>query len=207
MHRAKDFATIETAIERGAQAQKDRRSGQTSLFGLLEPAPTRVRPAQDETYPDVGEWTPKELLAYEKEALGFYISGHPLDRYRADLSRYANATTVDFDEGKRGPGEAAIGGVVSAYRERPTRRGDGKLAFFNLEDASGQLEVVVFPKDLRKGAPHPGFRRADLCKGKVVDEGEGDNHAWRFSSRTPPHLPSCARAEPPGSRFTSTPTW
>ena len=103
--------------------------------------------------------TPKQLLAFEKESIGFYISGHPLDRYRSDLSRYATATTNSYNDGEKEPGEASIGGVVAAYRERPTRRGDGKLAFFQLEDERGQIEVVVFPKDLRENPPHPGLGR------------------------------------------------
>ena len=181
VNRATMFAAIDGAMERGAQAQRDRRSGQTSLFGLIEPAAAADTAGQGgESYPKVNEWTPKQRLAFEKEALGFYISGHPLDRYRADLTRYANATTVDFADGKRGAGEAAIGGVVSAYRERPTRRGDGKLAFFQLEDTSGQLEVVVFPKTFEKVRHILVSDEPLLCAGKIVDEGEGSQHAWKM---------------------------
>lgn len=180
LHRAKLFGAVDIAMERGAQAQKDRKSGQTSLFGLLTPEQESATSATSEIYPDIDEWTPKQLLAFEKEALGFYISGHPLDRYRADLGRYATATTIDFAEARRGPGEAAIGGVVAAYRERPTRRGDGKLAFFQLEDTFGQLEVVVFPKTFEKVRHVLVSDEPLLCRGKVVDEGEGDQHAWRL---------------------------
>jgi DNA polymerase-3 subunit alpha len=178
--RAQMFAALDAAIERGAQEQRDKRSGQTSLFGLLEAAPEASQTVAPEVYPDVEPWTPKQLLAFEKEALGFYISGHPLDRYRADLTRYANATTVDFAEGRRPAGEAAVGGVVSAYRERPTKRGDGKLAFFQLEDQNGQLEVVVFPKTFERVRAVLVSDEPLLCSGKVVDEGEGDQHAWRM---------------------------
>jgi len=182
--RARVFAALDAAIERGAQVQRDRRSGQTSLFGLLEPvAPTAGQSGgadPSEILPEVEGWTPKQLLAFEKEALGFYISGHPLDRYRADLSRYANAVTVDFAEGRRPAGEAAVGGVVAAYRERPTKRGDGKLAFFQLEDQSGQLEVMVFPKTFEKVRSVLISDEPLLCTGKVVDEGEGEQHAWRM---------------------------
>jgi len=178
--RARVFAALDGAIERGAQEQRDRRSGQTSLFGLLEPAAPAASAAPADRYPEVEGWTPKQLLAFEKEALGFYISGHPLDRYRADLSRYANAVTTDFAEGRRTPGEASVGGVVSAYRERPTKRGDGKLAFFQLEDQSGQLEVVVFPKTFEKVRSVLIGDEPLLCSGKVVDEGEGEQHAWRL---------------------------
>jgi DNA polymerase-3 subunit alpha len=185
-HRAQMFAAIDAAMERGAQAQRDRKSGQTSLFGMLEPpAPARAAggtPA--EVYPSVEEWSAKQLLAFEKEALGFYISGHPLDRYRADLTRFATATTRDFVEGTRAAGEASIGGVVAAYRERPTRKGDGKLAFFQLEDAFGQLEVVVFPKVFAQLREVLVSDEPLLCGGKVVDEGEGGQHAWRMLLET-----------------------
>jgi DNA polymerase-3 subunit alpha len=177
--RARSFAAIEIAMERGAQSQRDRRSGQTSLFGMLEPAKTEG-PADAGAYPAVREWSSKELLAFEKESLGFYISGHPLDSYRADLGRYATATPLDFQEGRKPPGEASIGGVVTAYRERPTRRGDGKLAFFQLEDAAGQLEVIVFPKTFEKVRPTLVCDEPILCKGKVVDEGEDGIHAWKM---------------------------
>jgi DNA polymerase-3 subunit alpha len=179
LHRARLFAALETAIERGAQEQRDRRSGQTSLFGLLEP-PSEASPGASDNYPAVDEWTPKQLLAFEKESLGFYISGHPLDRYRADLSRYATAGATDFAEDRRGPGDYSIGGVVAAYRERPTRRGDGKLAFFNLEDDRGQIEVVVFPKTFEKVRHILVSDEPLLCSGRVVDEGEGEQHAFRL---------------------------
>lgn len=179
VNRARSFAAIEIAMERGAQAQRDRRSGQTSLFGLLEPVKTEG-PAEEAKYPAVSDWQAKELLAFEKESLGFYISGHPLDSYRTDLARYATATALDFIEGRKQPGEASIAGVVTAYRERPTRRGDGKLAFFQLEDAAGQIEVIVFPKTFEKVREVLVSDEPVLCKGKVVDEGEGDSHAFRM---------------------------
>jgi DNA polymerase-3 subunit alpha len=180
LHRAQLFAAIEAAMERGAQDQRDRRSGQTSLFGLMEAPKGNAADGAPETYPTVEPWASKELLAFEKEALGFYISGHPLDRYRADLSRYANAATTDFVEGKRSAGPASIGGIVAAYRERPTKKGDGKIAFFQLEDAAGQLEVVVFPKTFEKVRHVLVLDEPILCTGKVVDEGEGAQHAWRM---------------------------
>jgi DNA polymerase-3 subunit alpha len=112
-HRATILAALDGALEQGASEQRDRKSGQTSLFGLIAaPAPTPGAAAQGETYPAVEPWPAKQLLAFEKEALGFYISGHPLDRYRDDLARYATATTSDFIEG------AALG-----RRGRGGRRG------------------------------------------------------------------------------------
>lgn len=177
--RARSFAAIEVAMERGAQSQRDRRSGQTSLFGMLEPEKDEG-PADEGKYPVVKDWGDKERLAFEKESLGFYISGHPLDRFSGDLKRYATATALDFLEERKQPGEHSIGGVVSAYRERPTRRGDGKLAFFQLEDAGGQLEVIVFPKKFESVREILTSDEPILCKGTVKDEGEGENHAFKL---------------------------
>ncbi len=181
LHRSQRFAAIDGAMERGAQEQRDRRTGQTSLFGMLETAKAADQFQEPGySYPEIDEWDQKQLLAFEKEALGFYISGHPLDRYRADLSRYATASTQDYHEGRRQAGDASIGGIVAAYRERPTRRGDGKLAFFQLEDLSGQIEVVVFPKTFEKVRHVLVGDDPILCKGNVVDEGEPGQHAWRL---------------------------
>lgn len=184
MPRSRVFAAVAPAIDRGAQDQRDRRSGQTNLFGLLAAPAANTGPssALGEVYPEEDEeWTPKQLLAFEKEALGFYISGHPLDRFRDELSRFADATTTDFAEGRKAAGKSyRVGGVVSAYRERTTRKGDGKLAFFQLEDATGQLEVMVFPKTFEKVRDILVSDEPLLCAGKVVDEGEGDQHAWKM---------------------------
>jgi len=179
-HRAQLLATIELAVESGQRAQKDRKSGQTSLFGLLGAAEQEQTQAAAEAYAEPEEWTPKQLLAFEKECLGFYISGHPLDRYRGDLSRYATASTGDFHELRRQAGNHAVGGVVSGYRERPTRRGDGKIAFFQLEDHEGQLEVLVWPKTFDKVRAILVSDEPLLCSGVVKDEGEGEQHEWKM---------------------------
>src|SRR5690349_5432009 len=116
-HRAQLLAALDAALERGASEQRDRRSGQTSLFGLLAAPgaadPEKPAAQQGELYPELEPWGPKQLLAFEKEALGFYISGHPLDRYRGDLQRYATASTSDFGLGAKSAGEHSIGGIVS----------------------------------------------------------------------------------------------
>ncbi|HMG24131.1 MAG TPA: OB-fold nucleic acid binding domain-containing protein, partial [Kofleriaceae bacterium] len=188
--RAQQLGALDSALERGASEQRDRRSGQTSLFGLLaasEPmrAPGGPAPAMGETYPDVEAWGPKQLLAFEKEALGFYVSGHPLDRYRGDLQRYASATTSDFPAGKRGVGEASIGGIVSQYREMITKKGD-KMARFVLEDAEGTLEVIAFPKTFEKVRHVLVSDEPILCTGAVKNEGNAEAPEWKML------LESCA---------------
>ncbi len=181
-HRAQMLGALDGALEQGAAEQRDKRSGQTSLFGLLaaaEPAKPAGVPAQGEVYPDVEAWSHKQLLAFEKEALGFYVSGHPLDRYRGDLMRYASATTLDFVEGRRGVGEASVGGIVAQYREMITKKGD-KMARFILEDASGGLEVIVFPKSFEKVRHVLVSDEPILVSGEVRNEGTAEAGEWKI---------------------------
>ncbi|HEU4726881.1 MAG TPA: DNA polymerase III subunit alpha, partial [Kofleriaceae bacterium] len=182
-HRAQLLGALDAALERGSSEQRDRRSGQTSLFGLFAAQePTRVQPGSPgmgEVYPDIEIWSPKQLLAFEKEALGFYVSGHPLDRYRGDLQRYATATTSDFVTGKRGVGDQAIGGIVSQYREMITKKGD-KMARFMLEDAEGALEVIAFPKTFEKVRHVLVSDEPILCSGAVKNEGNAESPEWKM---------------------------
>jgi DNA polymerase-3 subunit alpha len=179
-HRAQLLAALDAALERGAAEQRDRRSGQTSLFGLLAAAePEKPAAQQGEVYPELEPWGPKQLLAFEKEALGFYISGHPLDRYRGDLQRYATASTSDFGLGAKSAGEHSIGGIVSQYREMITKKGD-KMARFMLEDAGGTLEVIAFPKTFEKVRHVLVSDEPILCTGQVKNEGTAEASEWKM---------------------------
>ncbi|MGE3455277.1 MAG: DNA polymerase III subunit alpha, partial [Kofleriaceae bacterium] len=181
-HRAQLLAALDSALERGAAEQRDRRSGQTSLFGLFaasEPIKPAGAPAAGETYPEIEAWGHKQLLAFEKEALGFYVSGHPLDRYRGDLQRYASATTSDFPAGRKGVGDAAVGGIVSQYREMITKKGD-KMARFMLEDSEGTLEVIAFPKTFEKVRHVLVSDEPILCSGQVKNEGSAEAPEWKM---------------------------
>ncbi|MCA9605992.1 MAG: DNA polymerase III subunit alpha, partial [Myxococcales bacterium] len=145
--RASAHSAIEAALERGRRASADRAAGQTSLFGLLEPAQARAaQRVGGSSFPKVEPWDLKELLAREKATLGFYVSGHPLERYSDELSRFCDASTATLSSRKDGS-RVTIGGSVEGYRERPTKTG-GKMAFFHLEDPQGRVEVIVRTKQL-----------------------------------------------------------
>jgi DNA polymerase-3 subunit alpha len=147
MHRARLLAALPRAVERGQRVQKERLSGQTNLMDLFAGGgdePSGYDPAQ-ERFPDVEPWSPRQLLDYEKECLGFYISGHPLDRYGDDLRKFTSHSLAELPEA-RTRGEVVVGGIVAEYRERPLRSGDGRLAFLTLEDLTGKAEVMVSSK-------------------------------------------------------------
>jgi DNA polymerase-3 subunit alpha len=171
--RAQAMAALDVAVDRAQKAQRERESGQTSLFGLLEgPAGGGSGAGPEPPYPTLDEWSPKQRLQSEKESLGFYISGHPLDRYLPDLAR-ARALRTDELEGKEERTEVAVGGIVSDFRERPLKSGTGRMCFFNLEDPFGRVEVICFSKPF--GEYEEVLKGDDpiLVVGTLVTEGDG----------------------------------
>jgi DNA polymerase-3 subunit alpha len=164
------FETIEKAMERGASTQRDIAVGQSSLFGLLgggSAGGSAASAGADLAYAQSGEWPEKERLAFEKEAIGFYVSGHPLHQYEKELKRYARSC-ASVQRARRDD-SVTVAGIVSQLRERPTKTGK-RMAWVTLEDLSGSVELVVFPgKDGSKpmldgktgkwarGAARPGY--------------------------------------------------
>ena len=139
------FASLPALLEAAQETVRRRESGQFSLFGEEESAPATGKPGGQKPYP---VWSMRERLAFEKEALGFYITGHPLDDYADELELFANATTGRLAGMKSGT-EVRVGGIVNALRERTTRKGE-KMATLTLEDLEGIVEVLVFPETYRE---------------------------------------------------------
>ena len=138
MTRSRAHAAVDLALERSRSASRDRERGQTTLFSLLENrAGGEEVPEKLDEYPPRDPWDLRETLKREKQALGFYVSGHPLDRYGKELRRF------DVTPTSRSPGLAQwdkvrVAGVVENYRDRIFRNGGGRVAFFELEDEVGQ---------------------------------------------------------------------
>ncbi|PRP91010.1 DNA polymerase III subunit alpha [Enhygromyxa salina] len=137
--RATLVAAIDSAVDQGQSSQRDRDSGQTGLFDMFA-----SEEVYNETYPNTPEWTPKQRLVNEREALGFYLTGHPLDRYQQDVDKHASVRVGELRKDLQGS-ELVLGGVVSELREVTTKAGK-TMGFFQLEDQFGRVEVVVFPR-------------------------------------------------------------
>ncbi len=187
--RAQLFEALEAALESGARASRDRGDGQTSrcaAFGASLPAPQAGGDPLHQRLPDVPEWPTRALLRNEKEALGFYITGHPLDSYASELPRLCSGTTASLAREAAALGEGAsrgrapevsLAGVVVALRERPLKNGNGRMGFVTLEDLHGSCEVLVFSKVF---AQSEALLRSDepvrVCGALIVegdDEGAG----------------------------------
>jgi len=143
--RAQMFEVIDRAMEQGHLLQRERESGQTSLFDLIGEDSAAMG---DRSLPDIEEWQENKLLANEKEVLGFYVTGHPLVRFARAIEQFATAKTSDIhslDDGTI----ATLGGILAKIRLQTTRRGD-RMAFLILEDLDGFVEVVVYPETYQK---------------------------------------------------------
>ena len=162
--RAQLGAVVDRALEHGGRLQRDRDRGQTQLFETLAPDAA----GDVDMLPDVAAWSESEQLAYEMEALGLYLSGHPIDGYRDQLEAAGARAITSLGVGKA---EVLVGGIISAYRPLTTRRG-AAMAVLTLEDRDGGLEVVVFPKTYERCAQVLAPDRLVLVTGKLDKDEE-----------------------------------
>src|SRR5713101_4204916 len=144
--RAHLLVLTDAALESGGRQQRDRAEGQASFFELLPAAPGRAS-APAEVTP---EWDADQRLAFEKEVLGFYISGHPLARYREVVEPLGITTSADLAAKGHGARVVLFGHAVG-LKETSTKGGN-RMAFFTLEDMDGAVEVTVFPEPFKEAA-------------------------------------------------------
>jgi DNA polymerase-3 subunit alpha len=166
--RAALYAFIDQAMDLGQKQQRDREQGQSSLLGLLGGDEPERRGAIARI-PETTAWGEGERLAFEKESLGFFITGHPLERYQQELTQWATATTGRLAE--MAEREVTVGGIIAALRLIKTKKGD-RMASFVLEDLEGGAECLVFPETYKKVAGRLAEDQVVLVKGKseVVEE-------------------------------------
>ncbi len=138
--RSAQMEGLETASSYGQKIQEEKASAQVSLFGTEEVS--RGNASGGMKLPNTPEWHDKEKLAFEKEALGFLITGHPLDRYIDDVKRLSNTDIANMVEMADGS-EVRICGIVSAFKEITTKKGD-RMGFVTIEDLTGSVEITVF---------------------------------------------------------------
>jgi DNA polymerase-3 subunit alpha len=156
---------------------KNAMAGQMSLFDL---ATEDVKKQYEIPLPDVGEFPRELLLEFEKEVLGIYVSGHPLEEYAAMWKRKITNTTADFvlDDDTGVPevkdnANATIGGIISSKKIKYTKN-DQVMAFLTLEDMVGSVEVIVFPKTYEANAPRLNEDSKIFIEGRVSVEDERD---------------------------------
>ena len=139
-HRSQQMAALDTVLAEAQLLQQEREAGQGSLFGEASPDARPEPPA----LPDVPPWSEAERLAREKELIGFFISGHPLARFRSEVELFGTRTTATLGQWSEQP--VTIGAVVTAVRRQISKKTGKEYARLVLEDFHGTAEAIVFPE-------------------------------------------------------------
>jgi DNA polymerase-3 subunit alpha len=165
--RARKFAAVESAMEGGQRASRDRESGQAGLFGELMTAEEH----HTAPLPNVPDWTDKEKLAGEKELLGFWVTGHPLDRYADKVSELATHDSSSLDGLVKGA-EIILCGVPTGVTRKRNKEGK-PWATMTIEDRGGSVEALVFASSYERLAPQIVEDEAVLVRGLALPEEGG----------------------------------
>ncbi len=163
--RAQMMDSIDMMMNQAAKHQEQEAIGQFSIFDTIDTH-------REAVLPDTREWKDSQLLAYEKESMGFYISGHPLAAFQDDIKRYTSSTTETLEQIPDGK-EVTICGIIAGLKQKVTKKGD-KMAIMNLEDLTGTVEVIVFP-DLYKTANSLLLTDTPLIIAGQLDKSEQGN--------------------------------
>ena len=164
------FGNMPAVLEWAQRQQTDRRDGQISLFGGGAEGAAATAPNIDAT----PAWQSSEQLTYEKEALGFYFSSHPLMDVQDEWRRLVSTTSRELSE-YHGGESVTVGGIVTQHRSQLTKKGD-RMAFVTIEDLHGSFEVTVFPEVYRESIGACESDAPLIVWGKV----ENDSNAGRL---------------------------
>jgi DNA polymerase-3 subunit alpha len=156
--RAALMASVDKAMERAQKTQRDREAGQHGLFGIFDDHPAT---AKADDLPNIPDWDEYQRLQAEKEVLGFFVSGHPLDKYAEKLRNLPGvvdtATALEMkpapSNGRRGQApenEIAVAGVIAGLKVAKSKRSGELYAQASLEDATGKIDLICFPKDYER---------------------------------------------------------
>ena len=177
------FKSVDKAMEGAVKAQRDAAQGQSGLFGIFDEGPAHGRDGgrSGEDLPRVPDWEEGERLANEKEVLGFFVSGHPLDKYAEKIRNLTGVITVAEALESKPPerrwgaqtdsaDEIQVAGIMHGLRVQKRRR-DGKLyAQATLEDATGKIELIAFPRDYERLAAQLKIEAPVLIRGTLSGE-------------------------------------
>ncbi|MCI0400000.1 MAG: PHP domain-containing protein [Gammaproteobacteria bacterium] len=169
-NRAAMMSVLDKAIEYGARAQRDRLSGQTGLFAAMSEAMSI--PISDPGLPGVSPWSKKESLAYEKESLGFYASGHPLEDHAESIRALTQFDSGNISEATHGD-QVGMGGIIVDLSTRTTKKGD-RFALFRLEDQFGAVKVVCWPEQFNRYKNLIQSDEVVMVRGRLELSDEGD---------------------------------
>ena len=168
--RSQHFAILDQAMEQAQAAQRDKESGQLSLFSIM-PMTTKEK-STSIALPDIPEWNQKDLLAAEKETVGFYITGHPLDDFRDELKQATDSEITELPQ--RSDGSAVrVGGLIKSRKDIKNKKGE-LMSFITLEDTSSSVEVIIFSQTFAECAHIIRDDTPLVVQGVLQNEEEGE---------------------------------
>jgi len=198
--RAQLMAVVDNAMEHAAKEQRDAALGQHGLFGVFQEDESNH--AAEKPLPNTPDWDEHQRLGFEKEILGFFITGHPLEKYQDKLADFHALSTSDIAELKSSTGkdEILIGGILKGIRVAKSKKGD-LYAQGQLEDMNGSVDILCFAEPYRRLADRLKLTVPVLVKGGVRVE-EGSNPKLMIGDITPledaqPKLPTHLRIKVP----------
>jgi DNA polymerase-3 subunit alpha len=178
--RAAIMAALDGAMERAQKAQKDAAAGQHGLFGIFDSDVLPSGGAKAEALPNVPDWDEHTRLQNEKEVLGFFVSGHPMDKYREKLRNMKVVDTVtacemkpepqQFRRGGPEPNEIQIAGVITGLKVAKSKKSGEFYAQASLEDTVGKIELIAFPQSYEKLAEKLKIDVPVLVRGSLRGE-------------------------------------
>jgi DNA polymerase-3 subunit alpha len=199
--RAQIMSVLDRAMEQAQKSHRDAEAGQHGLFGVFDDQPEEV--AGNEKLPDIADWDEHTRLQNEKEVLGFFVSGHPLEKYRDKIEDFHALSVAEASEMKRSTGkneELLFAGVISGLKVQKSKKGD-MYARGYLQDMTGSVEMFVFPEAFKRLSEKVKLEVPVLVRAGVrVDEGSSAQLA--ISEITPledakPKLPKALRLRIP----------
>jgi DNA polymerase-3 subunit alpha len=173
------YNAVDKAIERGQKAQKDAAQGQSGLFGLFNDAPAHGHGHDD--LPKVADWEEGERLANEKEVLGFFVSGHPLDKYSEKLRNLSGVITTAEALERKPPerrwgkesdpaDELQVAGMIHGLRVQKSKRDQKLYAQASLEDATGKIDLICFSRDYERLSGQLKIEAPVIIRGMLMGE-------------------------------------
>ncbi|MFT4112002.1 DNA polymerase III subunit alpha [Silvibacterium sp.] len=177
--RSQLIAATDKAIERAQKSQRDLASGQHGLFGIFDDHPATA--ATEDPLPNVADWDENLRLQSEKEVLGFFVSGHPLDKYAEKLRNVPGvvdtATALEMKQSSAPPRrgqpqepDVAVAGVIVGLKVAKSKRSGELYAAASLEDTVGKIDIICFPKDYARLAESLKIEVPVLLKGNIRAE-------------------------------------
>jgi len=164
LHRSQQMAVLDKALDIAGGVQKDKLNGQHSFFDTFDMQESFKKTFQE--VPDIPEWPENQLLGQEKEMLGFYITKHPLTSFEKLLKSYSSSPIANLRMLRDGE-EVLLGGIISKAKFTITRRTKEKMAIINLEDLTGTVETLVFPRVFEKFSNLIKVDQMVFIKGKL----------------------------------------